>query len=70
VPLQAITLGTADIRVARRLLLVVTGAAKAEILRRCLLEPPGPDRPASWLQGHPGLRILVDADAASALPLS
>jgi glucosamine-6-phosphate deaminase len=70
VPLQAITLGTADIRIARRLLLVVTGAAKAEILRRCLLEPPGPDRPASWLQGHPGLRILVDADAASALPLS
>ena len=70
VPLQAITLGTADICAARQLLLVVTGAAKADILRRCLLEPPGPDRPASWLQGHPGLRILVDAAAASALPLS
>jgi glucosamine-6-phosphate deaminase len=70
VPARAITLGTADIRAARRLLLVVTGAAKAQILRCCLLEPPCPQRPASWLQGHPGLRIVVDAAAAAALPLS
>ena len=70
VPERAITLGTAEILAARQLLLVVTGAAKAEILRRCLLEPPGPDRPASWLQGHPGLRIVVDVEAAAALPLS
>lgn len=70
VPAQAITLGTADIRAARRLLLVVTGAAKAEVLRRCLLEPPSAALPASWLQGHPGLRIVVDAAAASQLPLS
>ena len=69
VPAQAITLGTADIRAARRLLLVVTGAAKAQVLRRCLLEPPGPELPASWLQGHPGLQVVVDAEAASALPL-
>ena len=70
VPAQAITLGTADIRAARRLLLVVTGAAKAEVLGRCLLEPPSAALPASWLQGHPGLRIVVDAAAASQLPLS
>lgn len=70
VPAQAITLGTAEIRAARRLLLVVTGAAKAEVLRRCLLEPPSAALPASWLQGHPGLRIVVDAAAASQLPLS
>lgn len=69
-PAQAITLGTADIRAARRLLLVVTGAAKAEVLGRCLLEPPSAALPASWLQGHPGLRIVVDAAAASQLPLS
>ncbi|NDG23144.1 MAG: glucosamine-6-phosphate deaminase [Synechococcaceae bacterium WBB_10_009] len=69
VPSHAITLGTAEIRAARRLLLVVTGAAKAQVLRRCLLEPPGPELPASWLQGHPGLRVVVDAEAASALPL-
>ena len=70
VPERAITLGTAEILAARQPLLVVTGAAKAEILRRCLAEPPGPDRPASWLQGHPGLRIVVDAAAAAALPIS
>lgn len=67
VPEQAITLGTADILQARRLLLVVTGGAKAEILRRSLQEPPSPQVPASWLQGHPGLQVVVDAAAAAAL---
>ncbi|MEY4431270.1 MAG: hypothetical protein RLZZ533_1206 [Cyanobacteriota bacterium] len=70
VPAQAITLGTAEIRAARRLLLVVTGGAKAQVLRRCLLEPPCAELPASWLQGHPGLQIVVDAAAAAALPLN
>jgi 6-phosphogluconolactonase/glucosamine-6-phosphate isomerase/deaminase len=30
---------------------------------------PALELPASWLQGHPGLRVVVDAAAASALPL-
>jgi len=70
VPAQAITLGTAEILRARRLLLVVTGAAKAEILRRSLQEPPCPEVPASWLQRHPHLEVVVDQAAAAALPLS
>ena len=70
VPARAITLGTAEILAAREVLLVVTGAAKAEILRRSLQEPPDPAVPASWLQTHPRLRVVVDADAASALQLS
>jgi glucosamine-6-phosphate deaminase len=69
VPARAITLGTAEILAARRVLLVVTGAAKAEILRRSLQEPPCPDVPASWLQRHPRLEVVVDAAAASALRL-
>ena len=67
VPGQAITLGTAEILRARRVLLVVTGAAKAEILRRSLLEPPCPEVPASWLQRHPHLDVVVDQAAAAAL---
>lgn len=67
VPARAITLGTAEILAAQRVLLVVTGGAKAEILRRSLQEPPGPDVPASWLQRHPRLEVVVDAAAASAL---
>lgn len=70
VPERAITLGTAEILAAREVLLVVTGGAKAEILRRSLQESPEPGVPASWLQTHPCLRVLVDADAASALRLS
>jgi glucosamine-6-phosphate deaminase len=70
VPARAITLGTAEILAARRVLLVVTGSAKAEILRRTLQEPPSPAVPASWLQGHPQLTVLVDAAAASALDLA
>ena len=67
VPARAITLGTAEILAARELLLVVTGEAKAEILRRTLLEPPCPEVPASWLQRHPRLKVVVDRAAAAAL---
>ena len=69
VPEQAITLGTFEILAARQVLLVVTGAAKAAMLRRSLQEPPCPEVPASWLQHHPRLRVIVDAAAASALQL-
>ena len=68
VPLQAITLGLAEILAAERILLVVTGAAKATILRRALLDPACPEVPASWLQHHPRLEVLVDGAAAAALP--
>ncbi len=63
VPRQAITLGLAEILSARRVLLVVTGAEKAAILRRALQEPPTAQLPASWLQRHPALTVIADADA-------
>lgn len=63
VPAGAITLGMEQILGAERILLVVSGAAKSGILARLLREPPGPSLPASWLQGHPGLRLIVDRPA-------
>ena len=63
VPARAITLGLADILAAERILLVVTGAAKAGILRRVLEEPPHEALPASWLQGHPAVTVIADAAA-------
>lgn len=63
VPAGAITLGMEQILGAERILLVVSGAAKAGILARLLMEPPGPSLPASWLQDHPGLRLIVDRPA-------
>lgn len=67
VPERAITLGLREILAAERLLLVVTGAAKAEVLARVLQEPPIPELPASWLQHHPRALVVVDAAAATAL---
>ena len=67
VPSAAITIGLAEILAARQLVLVVCGAAKAAILARALCEPPSPDVPASWLQGHPRLQVLADPEAAALL---
>jgi glucosamine-6-phosphate deaminase len=67
VPDHAITLGMKEILEADRLLLVVTGRAKAEVLRRALLEPPTADLPASWLQCHPEVTIYADPGALAAL---
>ena len=67
VPVQAITVGLAEILAAQQLVLMVTGAAKADLLARALGEDPCADLPASWLQAHPGLLVLADPAAASAL---
>jgi glucosamine-6-phosphate deaminase len=63
VPRRAITLGLAEILRSQRILLVVSGPAKAAVLRRLLNEPPSPSLPASWLRGHPGMRLIVDRAA-------
>ena len=63
VPQQAITLGLKEILAARSIVLVVTGPAKAPILRRLLTEPPSPELPASWLRQHPDVTLLADRAA-------
>ncbi|MFM8604145.1 MAG: glucosamine-6-phosphate deaminase [Cyanobium sp.] len=63
VPARAITLGLAEILAAEQILLVVTGAAKAPVLRRLLEEPPTSELPASWLQRHPAVTLVVDRAA-------
>lgn len=67
-PDRAITLGLAEILAAERILLVVTGAAKAEILRRALEAPPTPELPASWLQLHPQVTLVADREALGRAP--
>ena len=64
VPSQAITLGLQEILAADEIHLVVTGAAKADILKRLLTLPaPQPGLPASWLLNHPCVWLWADADA-------
>ena len=62
-PAWAISLGLVEILAAERICLLVTGAAKAPILRRLLQEPPGPALPASWLHSHPAALLLADTAA-------
>jgi len=63
-PERGITLGLREIHASRRLVLLVTGAGKAEILHALLHEPPSSARPASLLLGHPDLLVLADRAAA------
>jgi glucosamine-6-phosphate deaminase len=64
-PGWGVTVGLADLLAAERVWVLVTGAAKAEMVRACLADPPGPARPASLLQGHPGCTWWLDEAAAA-----
>jgi glucosamine-6-phosphate deaminase len=64
-PKRGMTLGLRELAAARRLVLLVTGAAKTRILAALEREPPSPERPASLLLGHRDFRILADAAAAA-----
>ena len=62
-PRQAVTVGLDAILTAGRVMLVVTGAHKQEILRRALSDPPTPEIPASYLQLHPDVTVFADESA-------
>ncbi len=62
VPRRAVTAGMNLILGSKRVLLLVSGERKREILRRALLEPPTPDVPASLLRGA-NLTVIADRAA-------
>ncbi|MCD9024866.1 glucosamine-6-phosphate deaminase [Cohnella silvisoli] len=67
VPKQALTMGVGTILKAKKILLVVKGADKADIVHRALKGPITTDCPASLLQTHPNLIVLLDSTAAGKL---
>jgi glucosamine-6-phosphate deaminase len=67
VPAEALTVGLRTLLGAREVLVLVTGAGKAEALRAMLLDPPSGHFPATLLRAHPRLTVICDAPAASAL---
>lgn len=67
VPRKAVSMGIRSIMQAKRIVLIATGEAKAEAIRRTVQGPIDPDCPASILQVHPDATILVDRAAASLL---
>lgn len=64
VPRQGLTMGIADVMAARRIVLVAKGAHKAGIIRAALKGPVTEEIPASVLQLHPNLDVLLDEAAA------
>jgi glucosamine-6-phosphate deaminase len=67
VPQRAVTLGVADILDARAVRVLAFGKSKTQVVRRLLGEPIGPELPASFLRGHPDVRLFLDAEAAQGL---
>lgn len=63
VPTHAVTMGVATILKAKTIVLVVKGEDKADIVHRALTGPIATDCPASLLQTHPNLTVLMDSEA-------
>lgn len=68
VPERAITMGIRTIMNAREILLLAAGEGKAEAVRKALRGPVTPEVPASVLQLHPRLTVILDREAAAGLP--
>lgn len=67
VPRQALSMGIGTIMKAKKILMVVSGADKAEIVKKAFTGPITPQVPASVLQMHPDVTIICDAEAYSLL---
>ena len=67
VPRQAITMGIKSIMQAQRIVMVVSGADKADIVRAAFAGPVVPQVPASILQMHPNFILVGDKAALSKL---
>lgn len=67
VPQLAITMGVGTILEAEQILVLATGESKAEAVRNFVEGPITSMVPASALQLHPNVTVLLDSDAAKLL---
>ena len=58
-------MGIKTIMQAKKVLVVVSGEDKAEIVKRAFFGPVTPEVPASVLQLHPDCTVVADAAALS-----
>lgn len=68
VPRQAYTMGIGTIMSAKKVLVLISGEDKAEIVRDAFFGPVTPKVPASILQLHPDVVIIADEAALSKSP--
>jgi len=69
VPRQAYTMGIKNIMQAKKILVVVSGEDKADILKEVLYGPITPEVPASILQLHHDVTIVADEAALSKIDM-
>jgi len=67
VPVHVLTQGLGTILRARHLILVASGGSKAEAIAHAVERPVSVSCPASVLQHHPHVTVLLDDAAASGL---
>lgn len=67
VPKEALSMGMATIMHARRIVLMATGKSKARCIQRVVDGPITTKLPASFLQLHRHVELMLDESAASAL---
>ena len=65
---QAYTMGIGTIMRAKKVLLVVSGEDKADIVAKAFFGPVTPAVPASILQMHGDVTLVADAAALSKIP--
>lgn len=65
VPREAVSMGIGTIFRARHILLLASGAEKAEAIRNTVIGAITPEVPASILQLHPSVTVIVDAEAGA-----
>lgn len=67
VPTKAISMGIKNIMQSRKIVLVATGEGKAKAVQGMIEGPITPELPASVLQLHPDVTVILDEAAASLL---
>ncbi len=67
VPKQAISMGISNIMNAKRVLLLAFGKGKAEAVKGMIEGPVTEELPASVLQNHKDVTVILDKEAASLL---
>lgn len=67
VPTHAITMGIATILVAKKIILMATSSSKADAIQQMIEGPVDTNCPASILQNHPNVVVIIDKEAASKL---
>ena len=67
VPTQALSMGIKNVMNAKSIILLASGANKADAIKATLEGPVTEEMPASILQLHPNCYFVIDKDAASKL---